>query len=124
MKKEIKKSFMLVQGYYGNINLIDIDESGIDEILTYNNIIDRIVINIPNTENLVLIYNQYAEKNTRVKIKKYFEKNGYVTKPLAFIPEENIEIYSTCVICRKTKDGHFVTFENEDFDKVLNYLAE
>lgn len=124
MEKEIKKSFMLVQGFYGNRNLVDINENDIDTTLMHDDKIDRVIISIPNTENLVLIYNQYAEEYRKEKNKQYFEEEGYVAKPLAFIPEQNIEIYSRCIVCRKTNDGHFVAFENEDFDKVSKYLAE
>jgi roadblock/LC7 domain-containing protein len=124
MNKEIKKSFMLVQGYYGNRNLIDIDENDINKILKAKEESDRVVIDIPNTESLVMIYNRQVEEIRREKIKTYFEEDGYVAKPLAFIPEQNIKVYSTCIVCRKTNDGHFVSFENEDFDKVLKYLAD
>lgn len=124
MEKRIKKSFMLVQGYYGNRTIIDIDENDIDKILAHNDRVDRVIINIPNTENLVLIYNQCAEEYRKEQIKRYFKEDGYVAQPLVSIPEENIEIYSRCIICRKTDDNHFVAFENVDFDKVLKYLAE
>lgn len=124
MEKEIKKSFMLVQGFYGNRTLVDIGEDDIDKTLMHDGKINKIVVNIPNTENLVLIYNQYAEEYRKEQNEQYFKEEGYVVKPVAFIPEQNIEIYSRCIICRKTDNNHFVAFENEDFDKVLKYLAE
>ena len=113
-----EKSFMLVQGFYGNRTLVDIGEEDINKTLNCNSDTDRVVIEIPNTENLVLIYSKDKEE----RVRKDNEKGNF--KPLAFIKEKDIEIYSRCIVCRQNSDGHFVSFEEEDFDKVTMYLAK
>ena len=113
-----EKSFMLVQGFYGNRTLVDIGEEDINKTLNCDSDVDRVVVKIPNTENLVLIYSKSREEESRK------EKEKYNLKPLAFITENDIEIYSRCIVCRQNSDGHFVSFEEEDFDKVTKYLAE
>ena len=40
------------------------------------------------------------------------------------IPENNIKIYSKCIVCRMNNDGEFESLQNEDFEKIVNYLSE
>ena len=80
--------------------------------------IDETIIEIPNTENLVLIYNKYKEEEFLQ------DKENLNIKPLIYIPEKNIKIYTCCIICRLNKDETFSSFKSEDFDKVKKYLTE
>lgn len=113
-----ERTFMLVQGFYGNRTLVDIGEEDINTTLDCIGDADRVIVDIPNTENLVLIYSKSREEESKK------EKEKYNLKPLAFITENDIEIYSRCIVCRQNDDGHFVSFEEEDFDKVTMYLAK
>jgi len=78
--------------------------------------IDRTYIPISHTENLFLLYNKYQEGNGIVS-----SKSG---TPLFSIPEENITIYSRCLICRKDEAGQLVDLQEGDFEKVKAYLVE
>ena len=128
MKKELIT--VIMQAWYGNRTATYIKEENIDSIilgcddpkyLTQSDKIDRTIIRIPNSE-CVIIYNKYQEAKELERIKEYFEKDGYVAKPLAFIPEENIEIYSSCLVCRMDESGKLSSLQQED-NIIFNYLA-
>lgn len=77
--------------------------------------IDKTVIHIPNADNIVLVYNKYQEEEV---IKDNMKK------PLIFIQEDNIKIYSRCIVCRLDKDGAFKSISKEDFNIIKKYLAD
>lgn len=70
-------------------------------------------VNIPDTEYMI-VYNPVAENDTDERAEK----------PLGFIPEIGLEIYSRCLICRRDKDGNYESLKPEDYDVVKKYLAE
>lgn len=115
---------IMAQGFYGNRTLTDIKPEEVDEFISaIAEISGRTIIHLPDTE-CVLIYNKYAEE-TRLEQKLLaLEKDNYVIKPTAFIPEQNIEIYSRCVVCRQDNDGNLISLEPEDVKKCIKYLAE
>ena len=113
---------IMSQAFYGNRVLTEIDEKNIDRfILGYldNNLeiterIDRTVINIPNTNGVVIIYNKYENEESKT--------DGM--KPLAIIPEENLEIYSRCIACRIDEEGNFENLKPSDIVIVNKYFVE
>ena len=69
------------------------------------------------------LYNKYQEAE-RLEIKeRVFKEDNYVIKPLATIPELNLEIYSRCIVCRMIADGEFASLEDGDYEIWGRYLA-
>ena len=126
------KFWVIAQAFYGSRTAVEITESHLDGFILGNvdgevckgEKVDRTIIKIPHTENLVLIYNQYEEMDALECKSRYFEEDGYVMKPLAAIPEQNLEVYSRCIVCRMNKDGSFASVKSEDCGKFMQYLAE
>ena len=119
---------VITQGFYGNrttteISLNEIDWFmlgwiGDDGIRLGKNVgdgdkIKREVIKIPNTD-CVLIYNPIIEEEDKKKS----------TKPVAIIPDLNLEIYSRCIVCRIDDDGNFESITPSDYEAMKKYLAE
>lgn len=133
MNNERKNVINIVaQSFYGNRNATEVNRENIDAfILGYmdNKIpnekpIDRTIVHIPNTDNIVIVYNKYKEEEVRKLKEEAFNEANYVMKPLAVIAEEDIEIYSRCVACRMNADGELESLMEEDYNKLINYLAE
>lgn len=113
---------IVIQALYGNRTITYIDREELDYIILgildgnsrslADKKIDRTIIKIPDTENLVLIYNKYQEA----------ERSD--SKPLVFIPQENIIIKSRCAVCRMDKNNNLLSLTDEDYNKVAKYLAE
>lgn len=123
--------FIVAQGFYGNRTGTEIRKEDIDRfILGYQTDeypaeepIDRSIIHLPGSDSLVLIYNKYQEAE-RLEIKeRVFKEDNYVIKPLATIPELNLEIYSRCIVCRMIADGEFASLEDGDYEIWGRYLA-
>ena len=123
---------IMTQAFYGNrtgtqIEVKNMDRfilGHLDDIIPVTEKIDRTIVRVPNTDNLVIIYNKYREEKRREDAAEWQKKTGRTTKPLASIPEENIEIYSRCIVCRMNDDGTFASLESTDCDKFMKYLAE
>lgn len=113
---------IVAQAFYGNRTFTEINKEEVDRfILGYidNNIkvteqINRTIVNIPNTDNIVIVYNKYEDEI-------YMNENY---KPLVTIPDNNIKIYSRCIVCRMNENGELASLENDDCDKFMKYLAE
>lgn len=130
MKKEHIN--IIAQAFYGNRTGTEICTENIDRfILGYLDDtvpaaedIDRTIVHIPGSELLVLIYNRHKEEASRSLKKRAWEEAQYVIKPLAAVPELNLEIYSRCIACRMTAFGEFQSIEDEDLDILGKYLAK
>jgi hypothetical protein len=61
-----------------------------------------------------LIYNPIIEEEDKKKS----------TKPVAIIPDLNLEIYSRCIVCRIDDDGNFESITPSDYEAMKKYLAE
>ena len=117
-KKSIR---IMAQAFYGNNVYTDIDVKNVDRFIlgyTGNNLevvekIDRTIVNVPNTDNLVIVYNKYQEAE---------EVNGK-GKPLAEIPEIGLKLYSRCIACRINDKGELISLEPEDSAIIKNYFA-
>lgn len=132
MNDNTKKELLIVaQGFYGNrtateINYEDIDKfilGHIDGEIGATEQVDRTIVNIPNTDNLVIVYNKYQENNELRRKEELFSKEGYEFKPLVVIPEIDLKLYSRCIVCR-INNGDLEGLQNGDFDKFINYLSE
>ena len=123
---ETKKNVIEVvaQAFYGNHVSTEVNKEDVDRfILGYqtNDIpvtepIDRTIVNIPNTDNIVIVYNKHEEEEKL--------KNKHDMKPLVAIEEENIKIYSRCIVCRISETGELESLQNGDYEKFAKYLAE
>lgn len=122
---------VMAQAFYGNRTYTRIKAEEMDSFilgylagrLSVNDRIDRSIITIPGTDNLVLVYNKYQEEKRLEYAAKVKEEDGYICKPLASIPEIDIEIYSRCIVCRMNESGAFESLHEEDFEKFIDYLA-
>lgn len=129
----VKKDTIAIisQAFYGNRTGTEIRRESIDRfILGYQSDdlpitepVDRTVIQLPGSNNLVLIYNKYQEEEWLEKKAYALQKDNYVIKPLALIPELNIEIYSRCIVCRMAPDGEFESLDKGDCDVWSRYLS-
>lgn len=122
---------IISQAFYGNRTGTEIRRENIDRfILGYQTddvdvteAIDRTVIHLLGSDNLVLVYNKYQEEE-RLKVKeRALREDNYVIKPLAAIPELNLEIYSRCIVCRMNADGVFESVCESDYEIWGRYLA-
>ena len=114
---------IVAQAFYGNrveteVNKENLDKfilGYLDDSIAVTEKIDRTIINIPNADNIVIVYNKYAEEALN---------NNENKKPLVVIPEENVKLYSRCVVCRINADGELESLQSGDYEKFVNYLAE
>lgn len=123
--------FIISQAFYGNRTGTEIRRENIDRfILGYQTDdfdvtepIDRTIIHLPGSDNLVLIYNKYQEEE-RLEIKeRALREDNYILKPLASIPEMNLDIYSRCIVCRMNVAGEFESLGEGDYEIWGHYLA-
>lgn len=123
---------IIAQAYYGNRVATEINKENIDRFIlgyqdssiTITEPIDRTIIHIPNTDGIVIVYNKYKEEQGRELRDRAMREANHVMKPLAVIPEENIELYGRCIACRMNANGELVSLQEGDFEKLTEYLAE
>ncbi len=123
------KIFIIAQAFYGNrtgteIRIRNIDRFILgyqDDSLTITKEIDRTILPIPGTR-CVLVYNRFEEERCLRDKERFLREDGYEMKPLAFIPEESIELYSRCIVCGITESGELTDVTPED-SKIFDYLA-
>jgi len=128
-KKEKNNISVIAQAFYGNRtrtsvcleNIDDLILGFMDEMLKIDEKIDRTVMPLPGT-NCVLIYNKFQEEKMLQYKDEAFEKDGYILKSVAYIPEQGIELYSRCIVCGLTDDGA-LTDVPFDEHKIFDYLA-
>jgi hypothetical protein len=139
MNKE-KKMTIIAQGLYGNRMMTSIDPEHFDalmlgyldmgayEFMRNEEKIDRTIIRVPDTENLVLVYNRFREEK-RLRSLQEFIQTVRINKfdrfnPSAVIPEKGIVLYSRCIACRITEEGELISVEQGDYEKVCRYLTQ
>ena len=129
MKNELIS--IISQAFYGNRTGTEIRRENIDRfILGYQTDdfdvtepVDRTIIHLPSSDNLVLIYNKYQEEERLEVKKRALREDGYILKPLASIPELNLDIYSRCIVCRMNAVGGFESLDEGDSEIWGRYLA-
>ena len=123
---------VVAQAFYGNRVNTAIEKENVDRfILGYqsNDIpvtepIDRAIVRVPNTDNIVIVYNKHEEEKAQEYREKLLREENYILKPMATIEEENIKIYSRCIVCRISENGELESLQKGDYEKVVMYLAE
>ena len=122
---------ILAQAFYGNRTMTEIRTENMDRfILGYLDSsleicepIDRTVVRIPGSDNLVLVYNRYQEEERLEEGEKLLREENYEIKPLAIIPEINLTLYSRCIALRMNEDGSFASLQEGDGRILVKYLA-
>lgn len=122
---------IVAQAFYGNRTGTEIKPERVDAfILGYMDDtigkyekVDRTIVSVPNTDNIVIVYNKYQEEERLQRKEELLNNEGYELKPVAVIPENNIEIYSRCIVCR-IDNGELVSLQDGDYEKFVKYLAE
>lgn len=110
--------WIMAQAFYGNNVFTEVREEDIDRFilghldskLPVTEKIDRTIVNIPNTNGLVVIYNKYQEEESKSM------------NILAKIPEENLEIHSRCIACR-IDDGKLASLNSDDVKTIKKYFV-
>lgn len=132
----VNKIYVISQGFYGNRTGVEIDREEVDRfILGYvdsstpvnEEQFDRTIVHIPNADNIVIVYNKHQEDEVRKKQRELWETERREPKPLAFISEgeeNDIEIYSRCIVCRVNEDGEFESLRDGDDKRFMRYLAQ
>ncbi len=122
---------IMIQGFYGNRVLTEVTEEDFDRTMLgcldselfkiMDRKIDRTIIPLPGTENLVLIYNKYQEEEKLQWAREIFQKREAVC-PLAMIPELGLTLFSRCAVCRITPEGKLASLEGGDGLIAIRYL--
>ena len=137
--KNDNKLIIVTQYFYGNQMMTAIDPENFDAFMLgwlnmdlYREMqdkekIDRTVIRLPGSENLVLVYNRYKEED-RLRSLQEFIQTVRINKrdrfnPSAVIPELGIVLYSRCIACRMGEDGELLSLKEGDYEKVCKYLT-
>lgn len=122
---------IVTQAFYGNRVETEINPEKLDRFILgslsdfpIDYPIDRTIIELPNTDNIVLVYNKHKENERRELKERLMREENYTLKPLAVIPEENIELYSRCIACRIDERGEPESLQEGDYKKIVEYLAE
>lgn len=118
------------QAFYGNRTGTEIHKDKIDRFILghlddyrFDDPIDRSIVYLPGSDKLVLIYNKYQEADRLECKNRVFKEDNYVIKPLARIPELNLEIFSRCIVCRMNPAGELQSLEEGDFVIWNRYLS-
>lgn len=129
MKNEL--IFIVSQAFYGNRTGTEIRRENIDRFilgdqsddLPVSEPVDRTIIRLPGSDNLVLIYNKYQEEERLAAKERALREDNYVIRPLASIPELALEIYSRCIVCRMNVTGELESLGEGDSAIWSRYLA-
>ena len=128
---------VMVQGFYGNRTGTEIRPEEFDAfMLGYldtgsfdpeREAVDRTIIHVPGTENLVIVYNRYQEAESLEHLQRFIQElkqSESRYNATAVIPELGIVLYSRCIVGRMDDAGELMSMEEEDDEKVLPYLAQ
>ena len=120
----------MVQGFYGNRVGTQITAEEFDRFmlgylsdikLMPSDKVDRSMIPIPHTDNIVAVYNKFEEQRHLENLKEHGVQMDRV-KPSLDIPELGIRIYSRVIVCRLVADGEPASLLPGDSEKFIRYL--
>ena len=116
---------VLIQGFYmlGYLNHELFEKSRAH----HNEKIDRTIVRLPGTENLVLVYNKYQEEEALNSLQEFIQELRMTDSrynPTAVIPELGLVLYSRCIVCRMNENGELSGIEAGDTEKAVKYLAQ
>ena len=123
---------VVTQAFYGNRVITSVKKDQLDALilgfaspeLFDPKEVDRTMVPVPGTDNLVIIYNKFREARALQSKERLLREENYHKKPLATIPEADLEIYSRCIVCRIDEAGNLGSLQSEDYDKFMKYLAK
>ena len=132
---------VLIQGFYGNRTVTLVAPEHFDEYMlgcldhelfmkSYNKgtvKVDRTIVRLPGTENLVLVYNKYQEEEALNSLQEFIQelrRTDSRYNPTAVIPELGLVLYSRCIVCRMNENGELSGIEAGDTEKAVKYLAQ
>lgn len=121
---------IIAQAFYGNRTGTEIRRSDVDRFILghlddfpFDDPIDRTIVHLPGSDKLVLIYNKYKEAEWLENKVRALKEDNYVIRPLATIPEMNLEVYSRCIVCRINSAGELDSLGKGDFEIWGRYLS-
>ena len=132
---------VLIQAFYGNRTVTFINPDHFDGIMLgylnhelfeksldhHNEKIDRTIVRLPGTDNLVLVYNKYQEEKDLNSLQEFIQELRRTESrynPTAVIPELGLVLYSRCIVCRMNENGELSGIEAGDPEKAMKYLAQ
>ena len=123
---------VVAQAFYGNKVETVIEKENVDRfILGYlddsipvTEKIDRTIVEIPNLDGIVIVYNKHFEEYVRNKEHLHESRRDVELKPVAVISELDMEIYSRCIVCRVDENGELASINDCDYNKFEKYLAK
>ena len=126
MNRSTDKIFIITQAFYGNRTATEINREEINFFLRGilspaflpdgANKVDRKVVRVPHTENLVIVYDQNQEDEHIAS-----NKRKYV---YCEIPEIGLKIHTRCFACRIDENGELQSIERGDGKKFIHYFTE
>lgn len=143
MKKN-DRIFIVAQQFYGNRTGTEINREDINYFLKgilspelfsgEDKTVDRKVVRVPNTDNIVIVYDQNQEDYyVNVKFPKQYESNAakykehtgreFTMQVSCRIPELDFEIHTRCFACRIDENGEFQSLEKGDGEKIVRFFT-
>ena len=138
--KTENKIFIIAQGFYGNRVATEIkrDEaylflSGFASMKDFRGNIDRKIVKVPNTDNIVIVYDQNKEdKYVNETFPEIYARSGatykeHTGKEMTMyvsceIPEINLTLHTRCFACRIDENGELQSLEKGDGEKFIEYF--
>ncbi len=129
---------IMAQAFYGNRTVTEITPESFDafmlghldmelsELMRTKEKIDRTIIPVPGTENVVFVYNKYQEEKYLEYLQDFVQnihKDHNRFNPTVVIPERGIVLYSRCIACRINEAGELTSLERDDCPAVVKYLT-
>ena len=136
--------FIVAQQFYGNRTGTEIDRDDINFFLKgilspeffpdEDKTVDRRIVRVPNTDNIVIVYDQNQEDAyVNVEFPKMYKRHALeykehtgreFTMPVSCrIPELDFEIHTRCFACRIDENGEFQSLENGDGEKFVECFS-
>lgn len=125
MNTSTDKIFIITQAFYGNRTATKINREEINFFLRGilspeflpdgANMVDRKVVRVPNTENLVIVYDQ-TQEDERIAS----EHTKYVS---CEISEIGLKLHTRCFACRIDENGELQSLEAGDGEKFIEYFT-
>ena len=123
MKKN-DRIFIVAQQFYGNRTGTEIDREDINFFLKgilspelfpgEDKTVDRRIIRVPNTDNIVIVYDRNQEDTSLAE--------GSIDFVTCRIPELDFEIHTRCFACRIDENGELQSLQKGDGEKFVRYL--
>lgn len=120
MENKENKIYIIAQGFYGNRTATYIEREKVDFFLKgvfspelfpeEDKTVDRKIVRVPNTENMVIVYDQNQENE--------FIKKGKTKHIFCEIPEIGLKLHSRCFACTIDKKCELQNFTSEYKEKM------